>query len=300
MSFQRIHIVGPPRSGTTLMYALFSTCFSIDGVTAQEDRLWRRMPRHETVLVTKYPGDEAYAPMLLPLDQRLWFVFMLRDPRDVIVSRHGKEPERYWSNLLIWQQAMRVHDAMRNHPRFVVVRYEDLVQSPDHVQKNLARRMEFLRPKIPFSEYHRNTPAYISKSEQMRLAMRGFRPVTACNVGGWRTHLPRVKAQVEAHGSLAERLIALGYEADQAWRQALEGVVPDRQQGVVPGRISSVKAAWLAFRRLRTAGIYLFRRYVACRFEPSRWAPTCPEFSAPRPYPPSKHCALQGQKSSAR
>jgi hypothetical protein len=300
MSFQRIHIVGPPRSGTTLMHALFSTCFGIDGVTAQEYRLWRRMPRQEKVLVTKYPGDEAYAPLLLPLDPRLWFVFMLRDPRDLIVSRHGKEPERYWSNLRTWHQAMRIHDAMKTHPRFVVVRYEALVSAPDDVQRDLAGRMQFLQPVTPFSEFHRNPPDYIAKSQQMQLAMRGIRAVTASNVGMWRAHLPRVKAQVEAHGCLAKPLIALGYEADEAWRHALEGVVPDRQQGVVPGRISRAKDAWLRFRRLRTAGIYLFRRYLADRVLSASLARLRPGFNAPPPYPPSKHCALPAQKSSVR
>jgi hypothetical protein len=291
MSFQRIHIVGPPRSGTTLMHALFSTCFSIDGVTAQEYRLWRRMPRQETLLVTKYPGDEAYAPMLLPLDQRLWFVFMLRDPRDLIVSRHGKEPERYWSNLRIWQQAMRIHDAMKTHPRFVVVRYEVLVRAPDDVQRRLVRRMDFLRPVVPFSEFHRNPPDNITRSQQMQLAMRGIRAVSASNIGKWRAHLPRVKAQLEAHGCLADRLIALGYEADAAWRQALDGIVPDRQLGVIPGRVSVAKAAWLRFRRLRTAGIYLFKRYIAGSFSAARLLP---------PYPPLKHFWLPARKSSAR
>jgi hypothetical protein len=155
---------------------------------------------------------------------------------------------------------------MTAHPRFVVVRYEDLVRSPDDVQRRLIRRMGFLRPVIPFSEYHQNPPDYITKSQQMQQAMRGIRAVSACNVGKWRVHLPRVKAQVEAHGCLGPRLIALGYEADETWGQALEGVVPDRQPGVVPGRISLVKAAWLRFRHLRTAGIYLFKRYILGRF----------------------------------
>src|SRR5262245_17032620 len=100
---ERIHIVGPQRSGTTLMQALFATCFDVDGATLEEIRLWRRMPDGERVLVTKRPGDELLAPFLLPLDPNLWFVFMLRDPRDVVVSEHGREPGRYWSNLRAWR-----------------------------------------------------------------------------------------------------------------------------------------------------------------------------------------------------
>ena len=128
---QRVHIVGPPRSGTTLMQALVVNCFDVDGKTVTEERLWRRMPKGERVLVTKRPGEAPLAPMLLPLDRNLHFIFMLRDPRDTIVSRHGRTREKYWSNLRAWRQSYGAARKMRDHPRFVVVRYEDLVRDPD-------------------------------------------------------------------------------------------------------------------------------------------------------------------------
>jgi len=263
MPTERIHIVGPPRSGTTLMQALFATCFNIDGVTTQEERLWRRPPRGERVLMTKYPGDETLAPLLLPLDRHLWFVFMLRDPRDVVVSEHGRELGKYWSNLRVWQQALKVHARLKDHPRFIVVRYEDMVTAPDAVQNELARRMPFLTPGVPFSRYHEHVSAVAAQSGQFNRAMRGVRPVTTESIGAWRAHLPRVKAQLALHGAIAADLIATGYEPDTAWLSLLDGVPRDEGQSLVPDQPPWWQRARHAQRRLGHTLSYLYRRYTS-------------------------------------
>jgi len=262
MATERIHIVGPQRSGTTLMQALFGTCFDIDGVTTKEIHLWHRWPAGERIVMTKRPGDEVLAPLVLKLDPNLWFVFMLRDPRDVVVSEHGREPGKYWSNLRVWRQAIGVLERMKGHPRFIVVRYEDLVTDPDSVQRALAARMAFLRPVIPFSQYHDHTSQAVAQSGQFNRAMRGIRPVTSESVGAWRAHLPRVKAQLATHGDVADALITLGYEKDESWRAMLDAVAPDTQISVVPDRLS----AWRRLQRGADLWVhlaqYIYGRYV--------------------------------------
>ncbi len=237
MSTERIHIVGPQRSGTTLMQALFGTCFDIDGVTTQEERLWRRGPSGERVLMTKRPGDEVLAPLLLPLDRRLWFVFMLRDPRDVVVSEHGREPGKYWSNLRVWRQSLAIYQKLKDHPRFVVVRYENLVSRPDDVQRELVERMPFLRATVAFSHYHEHVSKAAAQSGQFNRAMRGIRPVTTESIGAWRAHLPRVKTQLAIHGGISDDLVATGYEPDTSWRRMLDNVAQDGEVSMVPDRL---------------------------------------------------------------
>jgi len=244
------------------MQALFVTCFDIDGVTTQEERLWRRAARGERVLVTKCPGDEVLAPLLLPLDPHLWFVFMARDPRDVIVSEHGREPGKYWSNVRVWRQALNVHAQIRDHPRFVVVRYEDLVTAPDAVQGELIRRMPFLKPGVPFSRYHEHISAAAAQSEQFNQAMRGVRPVTPESIGAWRAHLPRVKAQLAMHGGITTDLVAMGYESDDSWLRLLTGVSQDENLSLVPDQMPPWKRAERAARHWRHMLVYLYRRYI--------------------------------------
>ena len=61
------------------------------------------------------------------------------------------------------------------------------------------------------------------------MSLNGIRPLDASRLDGWRSHLPRIKGQLEAHPDLAQSLIEFGYEADDAWTALLEGVAPYRQ-----------------------------------------------------------------------
>ncbi len=262
MSTERIHIVGPPRSGTTLMQALFATGFDIDGVTTHEEGLWRRGPGGERILLTKCPGDEALASLLLPLDRHLWFVFMQRDPRDVVVSEHGQEPGKYWSNLRVWRQALKFHAKMKHHPRFIVVRYEDVVTSPDAIQDELVRRMPFLKPSIPFSRYHEFLGGSVSTTEKFSRAMRGVRPVTPDSIAAWRAHLPRVKAQMALHGGIATELVEMGYERDDSWLKLLDGVQLDQAGSLVPDELPLRRRVQHATRRWMRMSRYIYRRYI--------------------------------------
>jgi hypothetical protein len=262
MNTQRLHIIGPPRSGTTLMHTLFSVCMGVDGITSREERIWRRLPHGERVLVTKCPGEEHFAPPLLRLDWNLRFIFMLRDPRDLIVSEHGSEPGRYWSNLRIWYEALAVYETMKDHPRFIVVRYEDLAHTPDAVQRELLRRLPFLQNTAPFSQYQEHIPQDAHPSAQILQAMRGIRAVSAESVGAWRQHLPRVKAHIGRYPDLPARLIELGYEQDTAWLTALESVPADDQPSVVPDNLPLLKRCRQALRFYSHLFVYLMRRYA--------------------------------------
>ncbi|MDR3505579.1 MAG: sulfotransferase [Acidocella sp.] len=262
MNTQRIHIIGPPRSGTTLMHTLFSVCMGVDGVTSREERIWRRMPHGERVLVTKCPGEERFARPLLKFDRDLWFVFMLRDPRDLIVSQHGSEPGRYWSNLRTWYEALAVYELIKGHPRFIVVRYEDLVRTPDKVQQNLLRRLPFLQNAVPFSRYQEHIPQGVRQSAQTLQAMRGIRAVSSEHVGAWRQHLPRVKAHISRYPDLPAWLINLGYEQDTGWLKALERVPADNQPSVVPDNLPLLKRCRHALRFYGHLLVYLMRRYA--------------------------------------
>jgi hypothetical protein len=233
----------------------------VDGVTSREERIWRRMPCGERVLVTKCPGDERFAKPLLKLDQHLWFVFLLRDPRDLIVSQHGSKPGRYWSNLRTWYNALAVYQAMKDHPRFITVRYEDLVSAPDKVQNDLLRRLPFLQGCVRFSHYQDHIPHGVRRSSQIIQAMRGIRAVSAENVGAWRQHLPRVKAHIRDYPDLPQRLIELGYEPDRNWLKALANIRAADSPSMVPDSLPLLKRGRQALRFYGHLLIYLARRY---------------------------------------
>lgn len=228
---KRIHIVGSsPRTGTTLMTELFVNGFHIDGFTEHEVSIFKKLDRTYEIFCSKNPQDIMHAPWLLHLDQNLWFIHMLRDPRDVVVSFHGKDKSKYWTNLRIWNNHHSGFRKVVGHPRFIPVRYEDLVCDPDSVQTQIMEKIPFLKKRIDFSEFHR-----IAKpSENSLKALKGLRPINRSSIGAWRNNKSRLLAQIEMHGSIDKDLIDLGYETDEHWKKELNEVIPNNYKSNWP------------------------------------------------------------------
>lgn len=220
----RIHVVGvSPRSGTTLMVELLVASYEIDGYAEHEMSIFDRPPGSYEIFCSKLPADLLNVGALLRFDPDLWVIAMLRDPRDVVVSRHAKAPSKYWVHLGVWKRRCKAMRSLAAHPRFVVVRYEDLVREPGEVQSDLERRLPFLRRKGEFREFHGRTAA----SSRAQEALGGVRPIDASSIGNWRNHKPRLLAQLERHGSVDDELVEFGYEHDEQWRCELAGVAAD-------------------------------------------------------------------------
>jgi hypothetical protein len=144
---KRIHIVGCPRSGTTLALEAMANAFDIDGYASEERSFLTglRKPDDELrIFLSKRPRDYPFAARLLPREPEMYFVFLLRDPRDAVVSRHALAPDRYWTHLAAWKRALRDARPVWDHPRFIVTRYEDLVGEPEATQRLLLERLPFL------------------------------------------------------------------------------------------------------------------------------------------------------------
>lgn len=255
---KRVHIIGPPRSGTTLMLELMVTCFRFSHHVKEEVSLLRYpkgLPDGAT-LCTKCPRDHYLVKKILPSDEQQWFISMTRDPRDVVVSRHGLRPDLYWTNLCHWKDWLSNVREFKNHDRFIEVRYEELVGNPDRVQQAIARRLPFLPVRKKFSEYYQAS----NPSSQSLAAMRGLRPIEAGSVGRWKDHLHRIAGQLEIHGPIDEELIQLGYEDDKSWKALLKGVKPD----LSPGHFLEVRSEKflrkLQFEQEELLPIYLAKR----------------------------------------
>ena len=228
---RRIHVAGvSPRTGTTLLAEALVACFDIDLFAAHEARIFTPPPGPGRVFLTKAPRDILLAEAALRDDPSLHVICLLRDPRNVIVSRHRRAPNVYWAGLKFWKTYAPVALRLRDHPRFTTIRYEDLIENPDRTQADLKRRLPFLRETAPFSRFHE----IATPSDAALMALGGVRPISAPVSDPWRQHLPRVAGQIALHGSIAQDLIAFGYETDDRWLQDLAGVTPDTRPGFWP------------------------------------------------------------------
>jgi len=185
------------------------------------------------ILLTKRPKDTMYVQAILEKDPEFYVIYMVRDPRDVIVSRHGKDKDMYYSNIRLWREMHAYAKPLYGHERFLEVRYEDFVRDPDATQRLIAGKFPWLEKEHDFSEYHK----YASVSEKSIMAMHSVRPIAPSSVGVWTQHPGRIKGQQSIHGSLSPDLIACGYETSAAWERVLDAVEPDSSRSRYPEKV---------------------------------------------------------------
>lgn len=254
---RHIHIVGcSPRSGTTLMQEMMVTCFAIDDYCEHERSIFKSPVSPSGVLCTKHPREVMYMDCVLRHNPNVYVIYVGRDPRDVIVSQHKQRPGEYFSNLRIWKESDRDAQHLAGHPRFLAIRYEDLVNSPDEVQIRIKERMPFLKQLHPFSAFH----LHAKVSEQSAQALNGLRPLDPSSIGRWRQHLQRVASQIRVHGDISSRLVELGYESDDSWMKQLPSA--DRsEESVIPEKLSLFEKVRMKWRIKRKCINYFFKTH---------------------------------------
>lgn len=217
---KRLHIVGCPRSGTTLLMELVSTCFTSSGFCEHEMNIFQPPASSGDLYISKQPNDIRQLQHIFHRDPQLYIIYMSRDPRAVISSKHRASPGQYFCNYRVWRECDNAARHYLGHPRFLQLRYEDLVTDPDAVQASIGTYYPFLRQQHLFSEYHRHA----RPSDASSKAMHGLRQVNRASLDKWREHLPRVAEQYRRHPDLADDLVRLGYEPDKHWLEVLEGI----------------------------------------------------------------------------
>jgi hypothetical protein len=221
MRIKRIHIVGcGPRSGTTLLAELMRVSFKIDLYTSHEASMSTLPPEKGKIFLTKKPRDILVVEPILKLNPNLTVLYMIRDPRDMVVSKHGIAPDQYWSSLKYWKTYSAYGKKLEGHPRFITIRYESLVKDPDQIQNLIINRIPFLEKTQNFSEFSSNNQVSIGSKK----ALGSVRKISSNSIGVWKNHLPRIKDQLKKHGSISQDLIDYGYEPNKDWERILMNV----------------------------------------------------------------------------
>lgn len=257
---KRIHITGTPRSGTTLLLSLMLACFDIDGGVTVERRLWRTPPKGKRVVCTKFPDETDFAGSMLKFDPDLHVIFIVRDPRDVVVSKRHPSNKSYLTNLRVWKENWAAAKPYLDHKRFHLVNYRELVDDPDALHARLAAEMDFLKVTRPFSRHAEH--AGEANGKWLNGMPIKLRPVMPDRVGLWRQHLPRLKGQIVQHGDVNHSLIELGYEKDCSWMSLLDGVEPDLRPSDAIEFEAFDRHVTRAWRNTLGLFVYLARRYL--------------------------------------
>lgn len=217
---KRLHITGCPRSGTTLLMELISTCFENDGHCEHEQSIFDSVRHSGDLYVSKQPNDIKHLRHIFFRDDGLHIIYMVRDPRSVITSEHPGASGQYFCNYRVWRDCEQAARNYEGHTRFLRLSYEDLVVDPDGAQAGIQTKFGFLTRRYSFSDFHQ----FARPSNASERAMGGVRSVDQASLSRWQQHLPRLADQLKRYPRLGDDLIRLGYEPDGQWLQLLEGV----------------------------------------------------------------------------
>ncbi len=227
--FREIAASLPPRRGSILQ-AYLATCAEHVGAT--------------------YMGEKT--PGHIRALRRIWrdfpaarFVNVMRDPRDVAASYldHTLYARVFGDDVtravMKWIEAARIHRQVNSDPRYLMIRFEDLVAQPDQYldaiqsflglppEPGILRLYESAKLTLP------NNPNHVNIN----------RPISASRIAAWKTRLSKEDvAYVESFAR--KEMLALGY---------------------APSGGPLISAAELNARRLRywqTFGRYGGRRFI--------------------------------------
>jgi len=226
-----IVITGAWRSGTTLLYLLFPHAFADVCTTGGEsDALETLLSARFRWRVSKRPNDiHRIRSIVASFDP--YFIYMLRDPRDCIVSWR-EERNGYYMAFNEWLRNRTFAESVGS-AKLVTIKFEDLILRPNSVQDLLTRhigglevkrqlddcftRMDELSP-ITFQLCRGVRPAAHSRANQQSTTVRRPDPSV---IGVWRNDKSRIREQLDSFPELQAALEKYGYEVDNAWQAEL-------------------------------------------------------------------------------
>ena len=199
---------------------MVAACFDYEDRCEHEQSIFEPIKNSAGLYLSKKPSDITHIQHILTHDPRLHVIYMLRDPRSVITSIHPSKSDIYFASFERWLRYESAAKPLKNHPRFIEIKYEALVSQPDIEQMRLTKAFDFLNKTHKFSEYHQHANA----SKKAEISLKGLRPLSSQNLEAWKDHLPRMVFQLEKYPQLKQIVRDYGYEENDDWLELLNSV----------------------------------------------------------------------------
>lgn len=176
----------------------------------------------------KTPNNVRVVDRLLAWFPEGRFIHVIRDGRDVVCSLRHHPKQKYVGGEIVaqeitnpisrcasrWLEDTSAGLAYEGHPRYLSVRYEELVSDP---RPTMARVCAFLNE--PFAEpmIHPNAESNDRRLEgRVMCNENAIKPISSQSVGRWKRDLSS-NEQREFCDIAGELLIALGYATNHDW-----------------------------------------------------------------------------------
>lgn len=213
VGFKKILISGMPRAGTTmlmLMMTSFKNCY-----------VFTDMERHPLIVVPQYNRNnfvikhpfgyfEEFPP---PYNYRelcdrynYKIISMLRDPRDVLVSKHKKDLSKYWVEPLFVYRNCEEYLMNIDNPKVLFVRYEDLVTTTESQMNKISEFLGF-----ECTDTYKSFFELKAAQNGVNISLNSPRPIDKDSIGNWKKeeHAERIKEVMD--DTLISYIKILGY-----------------------------------------------------------------------------------------
>jgi hypothetical protein len=163
-NIRRIHLIGCSRSGaTTLHYAFiaFRNTFLFEKEASPWSdpclktcwRLWKdwRFSSEDRFFITKRHTNwwQPHSISALAHYVRRYQVFLInviRDPRDVLISRHSEGHQKYDVTPELWQNSMaatrQLQSVLGGYPHVMTIKYEEVILHSHKIEQQLQNAIE--------------------------------------------------------------------------------------------------------------------------------------------------------------
>lgn len=134
---------------------------------------------------------------------------MVRNPLDVLTSRHGNDPDAFYVSPQRLAASLALYAHFVDEAQVTTIRYEDLVSQPNTVQQHIGSRLGLTSIR-PFTDAF---PHFSGHSDSV-VAMHSVRPIDTHSVDRWRdneAYAAHLRQVLDAHPVLIEAGRALGY-----------------------------------------------------------------------------------------
>ena len=225
-----VFIGGCGRSGTTLLLSVLSahrdlfchpkelgifnrTVETPDGIElVRKHRLYlsfliNRIPKTAKRWVEKSPSNIRHLHKIhMYTGGKFKFIQIIRDGRDVILSRHPTAPDRYWVEPQRWINDVTTGLKEQNDPNVYTIKYEDLLANYEETISGVCQHLA-----IPTTEEILNWHEHARVTEN-RAFFSKVQPLNTSSIGKWKkpSNAERVR-EMTARPEAVELLQQLGY-----------------------------------------------------------------------------------------
>lgn len=211
----KIIISGFPRAGTTMMNIIFTYFKNCETFALRE-----KHPVHEANYKSKKKFFVIKQPMCYwedfppkytckSLTEKYGYkvIFMVRDPRDVLVSKHNSNKDIYWVELKYIFRLCKEYLKNIHNPNVIFIRYEDFVTQPE---RELDRISSFIG-----CSYHKDFYKFFERKEakvKENQSLGTPRKIDTFSIGNWRREEHQERIKEVSSDILDYYIYRLGYE----------------------------------------------------------------------------------------